>query len=192
MKLLVGLGNPGPEYAETRHNVGFAVLERLAASHGIALDAFRFDGVFGQGAISRHPVSLLLPQTFMNRSGGPTAAAVRGLGVDPETEVMIVYDDLDLPFGRLRIRAVGGAGGHRGLGNIQEILETEELARLRFGIGRPPADRDTVEYVLSGFGADESARLEDLLERAANALASYVEHGVVEAANRFNRDAEAD
>lgn len=189
MRLIVGLGNPGQQYANTRHNVGFRLLETLAARHEIALGEARFDGRLGRG---RHPTAgefaLFEPLTFMNRSGSPVAQALTGLGIeDPAADLIVVYDDLDLPFGRLRIRPSGGAGGHNGVGDIIDALDSQDFARLRFGVGRPAGMLDTIEWVLAPFSAEECAALPARLGAGAEALEVALCDGVEAAMNRFNR-----
>ena len=188
MKLVVGLGNPGPEYADTRHNVGFQVVERLARRHGIGLRRERrLSGLCGQGRVRGVPVALLEPQTWMNLSGRSVVAAVDALPVgDLTSDLVVVYDDLDLPFGRLRVRPGGGAGGHRGLADIQERLGRSDFPRVRFGIGRPPPGEDPVDYVLAPFTSEERAALAAHLERACDAIETLLAEGVTAAMNRFN------
>ena len=187
MKLVVGLGNPGPRYAETRHNVGFRIVEHLAARHDIALGARKFEARFGRGRIADHDVALLLPETWMNRSGRSLAAALRMLPLDdPSRDLLVAVDDLDLPFARLRLRAAGGAGGHRGLEDLIDHLGGGAFARLRFGIGRPPPELDPVDYVLRPFDASERAELGAALERAADAAEAVLRDGVELAMNRVN------
>jgi len=199
VKLVVGLGNPGPRYARTRHNVGFRVLESLAARLRVPLDPVEeLESRFAREAWDDLEVGLLAPETFMNLSGGPVAAAVRALPVeDPSRDLLVVYDDLDLPLGRLRLRARGGAGGHNGLGDILEALgeqapgaqDTSALPRLRFGIGRPPPGMDPVDYVLAPFTKDEESSLRRALPRAVDAVICFLEEGAGPAMNRFNADA---
>ena len=196
MKLVVGLGNPGPRYAETRHNVGVRVLERFAREHGLALDARRFASRFGSGWLAQEgaplAVALLAPETFMNRSGEAVAEAVAELEVaDVASDLLVVLDDVDLPFGRLRLRAAGGAGGHRGLGDVIERLARRDFARLRFGVGRPAPEQDTTEHVLEAFSAEEQAALPAHIDRAARAVAAALRSGVYAAMNEFNRDPDA-
>ena len=195
MKLVVGLGNPGPRYADTRHNVGVRVVERFARDHGIALDARRYASRFGSGWLANGPrlaVALLAPETFMNRSGEAVAAAVAELGhTDIAGDLLVVLDDVDLPFGRLRLRAAGGAGGHRGLADVIDRLARSDFARLRFGIGRPPPDQETVDHVLEGFSTAERAVLPERILRAARAVEAALRLGVAMAMNEFNRDPDA-
>jgi PTH1 family peptidyl-tRNA hydrolase len=193
VKLVVGLGNPGPRYADTRHNVGVRVIERFARDHGLALDARRFGSRFGRGWLAREgpplEVTLLAPETFMNRSGQAVAEAIAMLGLeDVAADLLVVFDDVDLPFGRLRLRPSGSAGGHRGLGDVILQLGREDFARLRFGVGRPAADQETADHVLEPFSAAEQAVLPDRIQRAARALEAALRGGVAAAMNEFNRD----
>jgi PTH1 family peptidyl-tRNA hydrolase len=196
VKLVVGLGNPGPRYADTRHNVGVRVLERFASEHGLALDVRRFGSRFGSGWLAsgepRIAVALLAPETFMNRSGEAVAAAIAELGLsDVASDLLVVLDDVDLPFGRLRLRAAGGAGGHRGLADVILHLARHDFARLRFGVGRPAAEQETADHVLEAFSAAEQAVLPDRIERAARAVDAALQLGVATAMNEYNRDPDA-
>lgn len=192
MQLVVGLGNPGPRYAPTRHNVGFRIVEALGERLGIALDEERYDGCLGRGALpGGEPLALFQPLTFMNRSGGPVSQALRGLGIeDPQHSLFVAYDDVDLPFGRLRLRPAGSAGGHNGVGDIIAALDSREFARLRFGVGRPEGGGDTVEWVLGNFSPDESSRIPERLRTSAEAIEFALKEGVPAAMNRFNRESE--
>ncbi len=193
MKLVVGLGNPGPRYLRTRHNVGFRIADCFAGGHAIGFGEERFSGVFGSGRVAEIEVALLKPLTFMNRSGSSVGAAVAALLVgDPSDDLIVVYDDLDLPFGRVRVRPEGGAGGHRGMEDVIERLATAGFARLRFGIGRPPEGEDPVAYVLTPFSSVEEDALVARIEDAARAVACVIQDGVVAAMNRFNAPPERD
>lgn len=187
MKLVVGLGNPGSEYEATRHNVGFRVVERLAARHAIALaPERRLHGRLGAGRIAGQEVAILEPHTWMNRSGQAVLAALETRALDPAVDLIVVYDDLDLPFGKLRLRPSGGAGGHHGLSDIRECLGRSDFPRLRFGIGRPPPDADAVDYVLAPFDAAETQRLPERLDAACDAIEAALAEGVARAMNRVN------
>ncbi len=187
MKLIVGLGNPGRKYAETRHNAGFLALDRLAARWRTDEGSYaaRFEGVLGQTQRRGTRVLLLKPQTFMNLSGRSVLAAQRFYKV-ATADVLVVYDDLDLPLGQLRIRGTGSAGGHNGLSDIVRCLGTEAIARVRIGIGRPQYG-DTVSYVLTRFSEQEREEIEPALDRAAEAAACWAEQGLDTAMNRYNR-----
>lgn len=175
MKLLVGLGNPGPPYAGTRHNAGAAILEHFARRQRLSVRESRFEGRFGAGRVAGRDVAVLLPETYMNRSGDAVAGAVRGLGIsEPACDLLVIFDDIDLPFARLRMRRTGGAGGHRGVADVIAQLGSRDFARLRFGVGRPPPEVTTTDYVLAPFDADERAQLPGALEAAADAIEAYV------------------
>jgi len=193
VKLIVGLGNPGRRYRGTRHNVGFRVVERFASRLGIPLEQSRFEGRFGRGRVQDVDVALLEPQTFMNGSGRAVAAALGYLPVhEVSADLLVVYDDADLPLGRLRLRARGGDGGHLGLRDVIASSGTRELPRLRFGIGRPHDCQDTVAYVLREFSNAESDVLAQALDRASAAVEAFVVEGIVPAMDRFNAPAEAE
>jgi PTH1 family peptidyl-tRNA hydrolase len=194
VKLVVGLGNPGRRYATTRHNVGFRIVERLARDLEIGLDQERFEGRFGSGPLplpdgGSLDVALLEPQTFMNRSGDSVGEAVQVLEIaDPGADLLLVFDDVDLPFGRIRIRPRGGSAGHRGLGHVIEVLGHRDFPRLRLGVGRPEGPHGTVEYVLQGFSPQEEAGLEARIAEAAAAIRAIYVESLSVAMNRYNRD----
>jgi len=193
VKLIVGLGNPGSRYRGTRHNVGFRVVDRFASRLKIPLEQSRFEGRFGRGRVQDIDVGLLEPQTFMNDSGRAVAAALGSLPVqEVSTDLLVVYDDADLPLGRLRLRARGGDGGHLGLRDLIASIGTQNLPRLRFGIGRPPDLQDTVAHVLQEFSSAESDALAEALGRASKAVEAFVVEGIVPAMDRFNAPAEAE
>jgi len=188
-RLVVGLGNPGREYAGHRHNVGFMVVDRLAGAVGIPLGQTKFQGRFGQGDVGRTRVLLLEPETFMNLSGEAVSAAVRFFKVAPE-DLLVVHDELDLSFGRLQLKKGGGTGGHNGLESIVEQLGTSEFARVRIGIGKPQgpnAKERVVGHVLHDFSAEEKELLPPLLDRAVDMARSWLTLGLAEAMNRHNR-----
>jgi peptidyl-tRNA hydrolase, PTH1 family len=187
VKLVVGLGNPGPRYARSRHNVGFRVLDAVAERARAEPAEERFDGRFVECALAGERVGLLAPQTFMNRSGDAVAQALAALpDVDPAADLLIVFDDADLPLGRLRMRARGSSGGHNGLADVLARLGSDAVPRLRFGIGRPLGPTGTVEFVLAAFAKEEEALLAHALPRAAGAVACFVSEGIAAAMNRFN------
>jgi peptidyl-tRNA hydrolase, PTH1 family len=187
LRLVVGLGNRGPEYEATRHNVGLRIVERLASRCGVTLRRDRrLRGRFGVGRVAGAETGLLAPETWMNESGRAVAAALDAHPLDPATELLVAYDDLDLPFGRLRLRPAGGAGGHNGLGDIQQRLGRSDFARLRFGIGRPPPGVDPIDYVLAAWTGDEAAALPGRVEAACDAIELAFADGVARAMNRVN------
>ena len=156
MKLICGLGNPGAEHTGDRHNAGYLVVDRLASRVGIALDMGKFDGRFGAGRLGAQRVLLLKPETYMNLSGQSVGAAARFYKVAP-TDVLVVHDELDLPFGRLQLKSGGGTAGHNGLKSILLGLGEESFARLRVGVGKPEGKQKVVGHVLSSFSAEERA-----------------------------------
>lgn len=198
MKLVVGLGNPGPRYARTRHNAGFRVADCFAARHAIELASERFGGRFGRGRIPAAggaplDVGVLEPQEFMNRSGDAVALALTKLPVeDPARDLIVILDDVDLGFGQLRLRHGGGAAGHKGLAHVIERLGRSELPRLRFGVGRPTTPIDTAAWVLERFSQEEEQTLPALVATAADALDAWLIEGLAAAMNRYNRPAGPD
>ena len=194
MKLVVGLGNPGPRYAGTRHNAGWRVVERFAQQRGIALDQHRFGGRFGRASVVlrgavRLDVAVLLPESFMNRSGQVVSEAVGLLPIGPlEQDLLVVFDDVDLPFGRLRLRPAGSAGGHRGLSDVIACLGRDDFPRLRFGVGRPGVPMETADWVLQRFSSEEESKLGPHIDAAAAAIEAAFVDGVAAAMNHVNRD----
>lgn len=187
MKLVVGLGNPGDGYRKTRHNAGFRVVESLAARAGIELDRQRFDGRYGEGWAAGEELALLLPETWMNDSGEAVAQALRSLDLElPERDLLVVLDDLELPLGRLRLRPQGSDGGQRGLRDVIRRLGSELVPRLRFGVGRPPAGLDPIDWVLQSFRPDEEQVLRRAVPRAAEAALCFLVEGAGTAMDRFN------
>ena len=189
MKLICGLGNPGAEHTGDRHNAGYLVVDRLASRVGIALDMGKFDGRFGAGRLGAQRVLLLKPETYMNLSGQSVGAAARFYKVAP-TDVLVVHDELDLPFGRLQLKSGGGTAGHNGLKSILLGLGEESFARLRVGVGKPEGKQKVVGHVLSSFSAEERGLLPELLDRAADAAAGWATLPLSEAMTRFNRKGE--
>jgi PTH1 family peptidyl-tRNA hydrolase len=186
--LIVGLGNPGPEYAATRHNVGFLVVDRLLERATGGGWQRKFSGDFSQVELGGRRLYLLKPQTFMNRSGRAVGAAASFYKVPP-TDVLVVHDELDVPFATQRLKRGGGEAGHNGLRSVTEGLGSKDYVRLRFGVGKPgPEFRGSgADFVLQGFAPTERATLDDLVERAADAVALVVDRGVDEAMNAINR-----
>jgi PTH1 family peptidyl-tRNA hydrolase len=184
--LIAGLGNPGPEYAGNRHNVGYLVVDELARRHRFARAQRDFKGRYAAGDIDGRPVAMLIPTTFMNNAGASVAAALRGLRLGPD-RLLVVHDEIDLPFGELRLRYDGGHGGHNGLRSIVGLIGAD-FHRLRIGVGRP-ASRDpevVANWVLHDFEEPRS-EVEALVRAAADAAAVWVERGIQAAMNEFNR-----
>jgi len=185
VSLIVGLGNPGREYEGTRHNVGFAVLDRIAAGISRREELPAMGARLERGRWRGRPVLLLWPLLYMNRSGGPTVEVVRRFELPPE-RVLAISDDLDLELGRIRVRRGGSSGGHNGVADLVEKLGTEAFHRLRLGIGRPPPGRAVERYVLEPFREDELPRADAMVERAAEAVRCWLLEGVQSAMSRYN------
>ncbi len=185
MKLLVGLGNPGPRYSNTRHNVGFMLVDRLASEMGVKVTRPAFRGLTAEAALDGDKLLFLKPQTYMNLSGDSVIEAMCYYRLDP-TDILIAYDDMDLDLGRLRFRLLGSSGGHRGTQSIIDRLGTGKFPRLRLGIGRPPAGFEVVDYVLSAFGAAETTARDQMLAKGAEGVRVAFKDGVQVAMSRFN------
>jgi PTH1 family peptidyl-tRNA hydrolase len=184
MKLVVGLGNPGSKYEGTRHNIGFEVIDRLAAGGVGASFGRKFEGLVAEASIEFHRVLLLKPQTFMNLSGRSVGQALRFYKLEV-SDLLVVCDDLNLPMGKLRIRGAGSDGGQKGLKDITAQLGTDAYARLRIGIGER-GETDAVDFVLSRFRSAERPGIDDALILASQAVAVWVAQGTAAAMNRFN------
>ncbi|HEY7789160.1 MAG TPA: aminoacyl-tRNA hydrolase [Vicinamibacterales bacterium] len=185
MKLVAGLGNPGARYRDTRHNVGFEVVDELARRHRAEFAAGRGESL--EARVRQPDVLLLKPLTFMNLSGQAVGETLRYYRVDP-VDLLIVTDDVNLPMGRLRARVRGSAGGHNGLASIISSLGTNEFPRLRLGVGRGDARRDLKDHVLGRFEPDEAAAIREMIERAADAVAVFIGDGIAAVMNRFNAE----
>ncbi len=186
MWLLVGLGNPGARYEGTRHNIGFDCLETLAGRHSLDFRGKRANAQIAEGQIAVRRVALAKPQTFMNLSGQAVTRLVSWYKIDPARELLVVYDDMDLPFGKIRLRERGSAGTHNGMRSIVGQLGNQNFARLRVGVGAPPPGWDAANYVLSRFSKEESAELPDLHDTVADALEMVVRDGLATAMNSYN------
>jgi PTH1 family peptidyl-tRNA hydrolase len=184
--LVVGLGNPGPQYARTRHNVGAEVVERLAARHGGRLKAGKERSLVAEVRIESHRVALAFPQTYMNDSGLAVAPLVRRFGIDDLERLVVVHDELDLPVGKLRVKVGGGLAGHNGLRSIKAHLHDDGFCRVRIGIGKPPGKAQGVDHVLKPPGKAERTELDVVVEEAADAVESILRDGPAAAMNRYN------
>jgi peptidyl-tRNA hydrolase, PTH1 family len=189
MKLVVGLGNPGRKYAGTRHNIGFEVVDELAARHGVEWEAAPADALMAKWRQAQ--VLLVKPLTFMNLSGHATRDLLQYFKIDL-ADLLIVVDETQLDLGRLRARANGSAGGHNGLKSLIEQLGTDQFARLRIGVGRGDARRDLADHVLAKFDGDERLLVKDSIARAADAVELFVSEGIGPMMNRFNRREDKD
>ena len=182
--LIVGLGNPGPIYARTRHNVGFMCLERLAARHSLRFDTRRLKAEIARGTVEGRSVMLAKPQTYMNDSGISVAEILRWYKI-PQTNLLVIYDELDLPTGILRLRERGSAGGHNGMKSIIAHLG-QDFNRLRVGIGRPSTSGPTRDYVLNNFTRQEAPLIATAIDLAAEAAEVWLREGIIVAMNRYN------
>ncbi len=187
MFIIVGLGNPTREYAGTRHNVGFEVVNILADRFDIATDYIKHKAVCGKGVIEGCKVLLAMPQTFMNLSGESVRELVDYYKIDVSSELIVIYDDVDLEPGRIRIRKSGSAGGHNGMKNIVSHLGTQDFIRIRVGVGEKPKGYDLADYVLGHFTKEERESMDLAFIEAANAVVTILCDGPDEAMNRFNR-----
>ena len=184
MRLIVGLGNPGPKYMKTRHNVGFMALDRLAELLGVSFKREKYKGHFAEARVGDARIVLLKPLTFMNLSGQSVALAARN--VNEPDEVLIMYDEAELPLGRLRIRKSGSPGTHNGMRSVLERLGTREVPRFRLGVGAKSPGSDLTDHVLGSFRPDEWDEVEDMIDRAAHAAVLCIEDGIDQAMNKFN------
>jgi PTH1 family peptidyl-tRNA hydrolase len=185
MKLIVGLGNPGSQYDGTRHNVGFATLAKLIATRTSGPAKKKFQGELYEANIASQRVLLLLPLTYMNGSGGSVLAARDFYKIEP-ADILIICDDFALPLGKLRFRAKGSSGGQKGLDDVIRRLGSDEIPRLRIGIGAPPPGREVAGYVLSRFPPDEQAAAAESIQRAAQSAEAWVEKGLSFCMNQYN------
>lgn len=184
--MIVGLGNPGRQYERTRHNTGFRAVDCLAERLNIRLDKAKFSALLGQGTWNGCRVILLKPQTFMNLSGQAVSEAARFYKIPPE-RIVVLFDDISLDVGRLRVRANGSAGGHNGIKSIISLLGSQDFPRVKIGVGaKPHPDYDLADWVLSTFSSQEETHLGPALERAGEAALSILDRGVPETMNRFN------
>lgn len=185
-KIIIGLGNPGKSYEKTRHNVGFLVIDTLAQKLNIPLKTTRFKGILGEGMINGEKVILLKPQTYMNLSGESVREVLDWYKADT-SDLLIIYDDLDLPVGQIRLRLKGSAGGHNGVKSIILHTNTDEIKRIKIGINRPPAGWSVADYVLSKFANSEVEEIVKAIELAANAAQSWLSPEPFEKVmNQFN------
>lgn len=189
--LIVGLGNPGKKHAANRHNAGFHCLDRLARAHQLVFDKKQDKAELASGQIAGRRVILAKPQTFVNLSGEAVGPVARFYKIEPH-DILVIYDDLDLPQGTIRLRPSGSSGGHNGIKSIIEHLGTQDFARIRIGIGRPPGWMEPKSYVLQDFDAAERERIEEVYERVVAAVETFISDGIIETMNRFNARPQVD
>ncbi|MCI6012997.1 MAG: aminoacyl-tRNA hydrolase [Firmicutes bacterium] len=184
MYIIAGLGNPGKKYENTRHNMGFIAIDLLAEEYGIQVDKLKFKSLVGEGRIADQRVLLMKPQTYMNLSGEAIRDAVNFYKIDPQ-ELIVIYDDIDIPAGTFRIRKKGSAGTHNGMRSVVYQLQTDQFPRIRVGIGtEKPVD--LIHFVTGGVSGEERKLLEGALEKSAKAAAAIVEKGIEKAMNEYN------
>lgn len=186
MYIIAGLGNPGREYEGTRHNAGFASIDRLAEKNHISMDMKKFQALCGTGYIGGQKVLLLKPQTYMNLSGESLRAACDFFKIDPEEELIVIYDDISLAPGQLRIRAKGSAGGHNGIKSIISHLNTQVFLRVKVGVGEKPQGWDLADYVLGHFAKEDRGQVDEALKQAVKAVELMVQGEVDQAMNLYN------
>lgn len=183
--LIVGLGNPGRKYAANRHNIGFQIADRVAAAQQLAFRKMQFQALLAGGRLRDRRILIAKPQTYMNNSGRAVSVLLNFYGI-PRDRLLVIFDDLDLPFGTLRLRSDGGAGGHNGMRSIIAQLGNTDFSRLRVGLGRPPGRMDPAAFVLQDFSRDEALELPGIIERAVQAIETFVIADIATAMNQFN------
>jgi len=183
--IIVGLGNPGSKYERTRHNAGFKVIDELSLRHNIALKKLKFKALYGDGTIKGTKVVLAKPQTFMNLSGECVREIAEWYKISKD-KLIIIYDDIDIEFGKIRIRQKGSAGTHNGMKSVLYHLKTEEFPRIRVGIGKPPPDWELYDYVLGSFSQSEAKIMESSVKEAADSIEEIILDGIELAMNKFN------
>ena len=187
MYLIVGLGNPGRQYDGTRHNMGFDTLDYLIEKHQIPQGGVKFNAMYGKGIIGGEKVILMKPLSFMNLSGGPVREMVNYFKIDPETEMIVIYDDIDLEPGQLRIRKQGSAGGHNGIKDIIRQLGTQKFLRVKVGVGAKPKGWDLADHVLGRFSDSDRRLVDEAIGKAGDAEELMLSRGVDAAMNEYNR-----
>ncbi|MEY8523802.1 aminoacyl-tRNA hydrolase [bacterium 1XD8-76] len=187
MFCIVGLGNPERKYENTRHNIGFDVIDAIAEKYSIAVRERGFRALFGKGAVEGQRVILLKPQTYMNLSGESVREITDYFKIDPEEELIVISDDVSLEVGGIRIRKKGSAGGHNGLKNIIEHLGTEKFQRIRIGVGEKPKEWDLADYVLGRFSREDREKIDESIAEAVKALETMLTEGADAAMNKYNR-----
>ena len=190
MYLIAGLGNPGKQYEATRHNMGFDTVDCLVEKHNIPQGGVKFNAMYGKGIIGGQPALLMKPLSYMNLSGGPVREMANYFKIDPETEMIVIYDDIDLEPGQLRIRKKGSAGGHNGIKHIIQQLGTQTFVRIKVGVGAKPKGWDLADHVLGRFGSNERKLVEEAQERACKAVEMILADSVDAAMNQFNKKME--
>ena len=185
MHIIVGLGNPEPEYSRTRHNMGFDVINQLAKKNNIDLSRTKYNAIYGTGIINGEKVILIKPQTFMNNSGDSVVEFVKFYKEDMKN-ILVIYDDMDTEIGTIRVRAKGGAGSHNGMKSVVSKLNSEDFPRIRVGIGRPKTEYDRIDYVIGQIPAEEYVELQKGENLAVEAIEYWIKNGIDNTMNQFN------
>ena len=186
MFLIIGLGNPENEYANTRHNMGFDTINKLAKQYAIEFNKHKFKGIYGTGMIENEKVILLKPQTYMNLSGESVIEVIQFYKINLE-DIIVIYDDMDVEPGKIKIRKKGGSGSHNGMKSVIQNLNSEEFTRIRVGIGTPEDNNDRIQYVIGKISSEEdNEKLNDGTDKAKDAVIEIIKHGVDSAMNQFN------
>ena len=186
MYLIVGLGNPGRQYEATRHNMGFDVIDKLVEEYNVPQSGVKFNAMYGKGRIEGQLVILMKPLSYMNLSGGPVRDMANYFKIDPETEMIVIYDDIDLEPGQLRIRKKGSAGGHNGIKSIISSVGTSNFMRIKVGVGEKPQGWDLADHVLGRFSGEDRARVEEAIRDAEDAAVLMIQGEADKAMNDFN------
>lgn len=186
MYIIAGLGNPSSKYEHTRHNVGFDAIDYIADKHGIKVDILKHKALCGAGIISGHKVILVKPQTFMNLSGESISSIANFYKIDAEDELIVIYDDISLDVGRLRLRGKGSAGGHNGIKSIIGLLGTDKFKRIKIGVGDKPANWDLADYVLGHFSPSDQKTINETFDKVNNAVECIISEGMDRAMCNFN------
>lgn len=187
MYIIIGLGNPEPEYSNTRHNMGFDVINKLAKENDISLNRTKFNAIYGTGIIEGEKVILIKPQTFMNNSGESVIEFVN-FYKEPLENVIVIYDDMDTDVGTIRIRAKGGPGSHNGMKSMVSCLNSENFSRIRVGIGRPSGEYDRIDYVIGQIDEEEKKILEQEQNEAVEAIKYWIKNGIDNTMNKYNKN----
>ena len=187
MYLIAGLGNPGKQYEATRHNMGFDTIDCLVETHNVPQGGVKFNAMYGKGIIGGEKAILMKPLSYMNLSGGPIQEMSSYFKIDPETELIVIYDDIDLEPGQLRIRKQGSAGGHNGIKDIIRQLGTEKFLRIKVGVGAKPKGWDLADHVLGRFSTEDRKLVDEAIEKAAKAVDIMISQGADAAMNEYNR-----
>ena len=184
--LIIGLGNPGRDFNNTRHNIGFLCINEIAFKTAININRVKNNSLVGSGKVGDHKLTLAKPQTYMNLSGRAVVSLIKYFKI-PLENTLIIHDDLDLPFGRIRIRPSGSSGGQKGINSVIQMLGTDDIPRIRVGIGRPPGKMDPIDYVLHKFSKQEESLLADIIERVYAACMVFIDLGIDAAMSQYNR-----